>query len=137
MLRKQNIEVDQLSWTIEREHSFRGQGDGWHEAQSVMFVCPKCLKHWATLRFHGDELIWPRAQTCESCLVNDEWLPVPGSLLEEIGWGVIDTSLLNALPEVLLKREFALHLKAFDHENSGTNLQVPRQLALEDAGQEP
>jgi hypothetical protein len=40
------------------------------------------------------------------------WHPVPGSLLIEEGLCIIDESLLDALPEPLLKREFTLHERA-------------------------
>jgi hypothetical protein len=67
-----------------------------------------------------EHICWPVAQFCETCqtsptglLVKSDWCPVPGSLLVEEGWGVIDTALLNALPDSLVTREFNLHLRAY------------------------
>jgi hypothetical protein len=52
------------------------------------------------------------AQFCEDCNERDEWVPVPGSIFSEEGWGIIDDSLLAVLPEELIAREFYLHIKA-------------------------
>jgi hypothetical protein len=65
------------------------------------------------LRFDDDKYVWPVAQFCELCNERDDWIPVPGSLLHEEGWGIIDDSLLAALPEELVRREFLLHIKVY------------------------
>jgi hypothetical protein len=97
---------------VHREHSYNGQTK---VAYSHMLICPKCCQIWATLRFLQDDdgLVWPVAQFCEECASKDDWHPVPGSILKEEGWGVIDNSLLAALPPELVKREFNLHMKAY------------------------
>lgn len=119
-------------WAIEREHSFPGQGDGWHEAKSYSLHCPRCGSRWADVIFAGETLVWPVAQTCESCQVEDEWMPVPGSLLVEEGYGVIDTALLAALPEELVRREFQLHLKAYGYDTGKTETQAKGSSAQAD-----
>jgi hypothetical protein len=96
-------------WYIEREHAFNDQHN---VAVSQLLICPRCHKTWAKLEFDGDRCAWPVAQFCENCNEPDEWIPVPGSLLNEEGWGIIDDSLLAALPEELVRREFNLHIKA-------------------------
>jgi hypothetical protein len=96
---------------IHREHSF---GDQMHVACSEMLVCPRCRDVWAYLIFRDEVDCWPTAQFCENCVIaKDDWHPVPGSLLVEEGYGVIDDALLAALPYDLVKREFDLHLKAY------------------------
>jgi hypothetical protein len=113
MIRPQCIqlfdEVDDTHW-VHRDHAYADQS---HVAHSQLLVCPRCCTPWAKLRFDDDDLCWPMSQFCEHCPLRDDWHPVPGSLLVEEGWGVVDDSLLQALPLSLLKREFDLHLKAF------------------------
>ena len=101
-----------FSTLIEREHSFNNQ---LNLAKSHSLICPMCRTRWADLELQSEqcELLWPVAQTCENCQLVDEWMPVPGSLLVEEGWGVIDDSLLDALPEYMIRREFELHIKAY------------------------
>jgi hypothetical protein len=96
---------------FEREHSYNNQ---LNVAHSRVLVCPVCVASWAVIKIEGSSMVWPEAQLCAYCGVADEWMPVPGSLLVEEGWGVIDDSLLEALPEVLLRREFELHLKTYE-----------------------
>lgn len=102
---------------IHRNHSFPGLTlEGWHVAHSRLLVCPQCWNAWALLKFVDDTYAWPTAQFCKDCsppVQEFGWFPVPGSLLVEEGWGVIDSALLNALPEDLLRREFDLHMEAF------------------------
>jgi hypothetical protein len=66
----------------------------------------------------GEPFAWPRAQFCVFCsnIQTDALHPVPGSLLVQEGLDVIDNSLLEAMPEDLLIREFNLHMKALDNE---------------------
>jgi hypothetical protein len=118
MMIKATIELPEEShaiFQIEREHSFGAAG---HTARSYCLVCPSCLSIWAKFRMEGDPFCWPVAQFCRRCPVFADGLrPVPGSLLIQHGLDTIDDSLLLALPEELLIREFTLHLEALDNGN--------------------
>lgn len=97
--------------TVQRHHSF---GPDTHVAKSHTLFCPRCCQIWAILKFPDDECVWPVPQFCENCQPEEgTWQPVPGSLLAEEGYGVIDESLLVALPPDLLRREFTLHLRNY------------------------
>lgn len=76
-------------------------------------MCPTCKQVWAILQFVDEVDCWPVGQYCERCGGTSEWNPVPGSLLFEEAWGVIDDALLHALPDNLVEREFKLHLEAY------------------------
>jgi len=95
---------------VERHHSF---SNSTHVAVSTILVCPACTRTWAMLLLEGDTFAWPRSAFCGCISYADEWHPVPGSILIEEGWGVIDDSLLAALPDELVKREFQLHMQAY------------------------
>src|ERR1700691_1697357 len=87
-------------WSIEREHSY---GNSEHTAISHLLICPACQRIWAKHIIENDTLLWPVAQFCDQCPIIPSILqPVPGSLLVEEGLGLIDESLLNALPLELL-----------------------------------
>jgi|SRR6266850_4616976 len=97
------------SWYIEREHSFN---DCKQTAFSHMLVCPSCQTIWAKFIIEKDRIVWPKAQFCEQCpIISDPWHLVPGSLLVEEGWGVVDESLMEALPPELMLRELELLAK--------------------------
>lgn len=116
MIRTQMVMVEGKTYYLHRNHAFPGHTlDGWHVASSQILVCPTCWEPWAVLKFVDDQQAWPTAQFCRSCSppADNNWYPVPGSILVEEGWGVIDTALLAALPEDLLRREFNLHMKAY------------------------
>ena len=116
MIQTQLIQLG-IQWTssqyVHREHSF---ADHSHVAHSHSLICPKCETTWARLVFLNseDSFVWPESQFCERCNIKDSWHPVPGSLFIEEGWGVIDDSLLDVLPQTLLIREFHLTLKAYE-----------------------
>lgn len=118
MIRTQKIllfsEGDAVIIYVNRDHSFE---DCTYVAKSHALFCPGCQEVWAILRFVDEDEVWPVAQFCEHCVpsrfIESPWYPVPGSLLVEEGWGVIDEALLAVLPEQLLKREIKLHLKAY------------------------
>ena len=115
MIRTQQITLDGVGiFYVHREHSFGGEG---HVAHSQVLVCPMCHHNWATLKFVDEPLCWPAAQFCELCHIHERFdlHPVAGSLLVEEGFGVIDDSLLAALPPALVEREFNLHLKAYSN----------------------
>ncbi|MDX2059907.1 MAG: hypothetical protein SFV24_19010 [Gemmatimonadales bacterium] len=99
-------------FTFDRERSFPGVA-GWHVAHSRCYVCPACGEVWACQMLDGEPLMWPTAAFCRSHKITTDWCVVPGSILIEEGWGVIDTSLLAAMPPELLAYEFNLHLEAF------------------------
>lgn len=115
MIIQQTITLSMVgSFVIHREHSFGQPGEPpGHVAHSHCLFCPGCQGVWAWLKIHGETLTWPVAQSCAQCKITDPWMPVPGSILAEEGWGLVDTALLSALPEPLLQREFVLHLEAY------------------------
>ena len=110
MILHQRIMLHDRVWDIVRHHSFN---DSTHVPVSHILVCPACTRTWAMLQLEGDTFCWPRAAFCGCIQHTDEWHPVPGSLLVEEGWGVIDDALLEGLPAELVRREFDLHLKAY------------------------
>lgn len=121
MIRAQKVVVqvgsEWLVTRVHREHSFHQQT---HVAKSHALFCPACQEVWAILKFEDDDddYVWPVAQFCEhhkpeGLTKQSGWFPVPGSILVEEGWGVIDDSLLRALPKELLRREFDLHVRAY------------------------
>ena len=110
MIRHQRVMLNDQLWQIGRHHSFAGET---HVAISHILVCPACTRVWALLQFLDEPFAWPRAAFCGCVHHADEWHPVPGSLLCEEGYGTIDDSLLSALPDSLIQREFQLHLKAY------------------------
>lgn len=121
---KQNIwlrEGDPNHWNVERQLSWESDGTGYHVARSMALVCPTCGSRWAILRMENEEDTWPVAAFCTKHPKIREWQPVPGSILVEVGYGVIDEPLLAKLPLELLKREFELHLKAYGESNDTTN----------------
>lgn len=117
MIRTQKIVLfggeEPMIFHVHRHHSF---GPDTHVAKSHALFCPGCQTVWAILKFVDDNEVWPVAQFCERCrppAFEAGWFPVPGSILVEEGWGVVDESLLTALPPELVKREFTLHLGAY------------------------
>src|SRR6266850_1600836 len=103
------------SWYIEREHSFN---DCKQTAFSHMLVCPSCQTIWAKFIIEKDRIVWPKAQFCEQCpIISDPWHLVPGSLLVEEGWGVVDESLMEALPPELMLRELELYMKTLKEDS--------------------
>lgn len=126
-LREQIISLDSRCpedgvYRLEREHSWEVEFGSYHVAVSHCLFCPACGRIWATLSFPDETLIWPRAAFCAHCSrFAGAWDPTPGSLLYEEGWGVIDVALLAALPSVLVRREFLLHVNRVEKENDNRN----------------
>lgn len=113
-----------------RPRSYESGYGGWMWAYSILLICPRCKQYWAELTFEGDKDSWPRSAYCEHCAVVDKWHPVPGSVFVEEGWGVIDTTLLNTLPDWLVKREFNLHMRTYEQlASSPFHLEEPNQCA--------
>jgi hypothetical protein len=119
---KRTLFIEGSYYQIEQEHSFRGYDfDGWYSVWSVALVCPGCVRVWAMLTVAEAQRHVAVNQYCARCrpAKDEHWLvknAPPGSILHEEGLGVIDTALLEALPDVLLKREFELHLASLERE---------------------
>jgi hypothetical protein len=97
-------------WVIQRNHSWSSEGSlPDHVAQSLILICPHCLKTWAILEIEGDPLFDARMVPCHNHPPVEPFAPVPGSILTEEGIGRIDIELLAVLPPELLEREFHLH----------------------------
>jgi hypothetical protein len=89
-----------------------------HRVFSGAMFCPMCRRVWAELALEGRGFFEPRAVSCEPCNYRDDLHPVPGSILDNrsiCGTAGIDTALLKALPEEILRHEFNLHLKAYSN----------------------
>lgn len=93
---------------------------GWSFVESTAFACPVCFKTWAVLLFDTSE---PRFIT--SCCLQHRGQGKPrydrfdASIIPDIGapgYGLIDFSLLEALPPELLKREALIHLQQAERE---------------------
>src|SRR6266849_624663 len=102
------------TWLVSREDSIRG-----YPAYSGVMFCPVCCLIWAKLTIEtGEFTLFRGARTipCEkhSQACHEDRRPVAGSLLDNPTANGIDEPLLAALPPDLLKREFDLHLKAFE-----------------------
>lgn len=82
------------------------EGGNLQVSRSAAFVCPSCLNVWARSYNLGDKPEYQIvAKHCEGC--GGE---LAGSLLDH------DPVLLDYLPDLLLRREVALHFKWFDRE---------------------
>jgi len=95
---------------------------GGYPVYSGLMVCPVCEAVWA-------RLVWSslldkpykeiRGFMCYSCAAeNPHYLhpdlrPVGGSLLDNPTTGGVNYALLDAMPEVLVRREFQLHLEFY------------------------
>lgn len=100
-------------WGVKREDFCLG-----YPVYSGVLVCPLCCQPWARLTAEGCPAHEPRMVSCTDCQWHHpgyEFLhPVPGSLIDNPTIGGVDWPLLDVLPEVLLRREFLLTLKAWD-----------------------
>lgn len=95
-----------------------------YRIRNIIFVCPICWLRWATITSEEYERrahIQPT--TCVGCGESDlrerkvRFLdPVPGSILgnSSISSTGVDWGLLSVLPEALLRREFRLHMDAWE-----------------------
>lgn len=119
MIRTQSIsffredDAPKPTYYVHREHAFHSGYGGWMVPVSYLLVCPQCFETWGMVKYLEDRQAWPVSQYCAACGVKDDWHPVPGSILLEEAYGTIDTALLAALPEELIRREFDLHMKAY------------------------
>jgi|HubBroStandDraft_5_1064220.scaffolds.fasta_scaffold76305_3 hypothetical protein len=105
--------------------SIEGTGGGWIEKlkwqngyllRSRLLVCPRCRATWATVLVEGDLDAFPVTAGCYPCNWSNELFNVPGSILWSTETNELtDWTLLEALPEALVKRELELHLKVFSN----------------------
>ena len=110
MIRRMTIVLENLQcFDLEREDSC----DGYPVFPGVMF-CPICCSIWARLYYQGENLYEPRMIPCEAhaAACHPDLRPVAGSLIDNPTINGYDKPLLEALPEVLLRREFELHMKS-------------------------
>lgn len=107
--------MDGREWDVDRPEFYGG-----YSVRSRALVCPMCLETWATMRvLEGPHHIYDVCTTpCETCIRAAHHIlhPVPGSLIDDWrGLGTWDDDLLDALPAELVKREFELTMKAWEH----------------------
>jgi hypothetical protein len=97
-------------WSLSRDPFSQG-----YPVYSGLMVCPECCQIWAKLTIEGEPFYEARSIPCVNHPTHShpDLRPVPGSLLDNPTCNGIDESLLAALPEDLLRREFDLHLKAY------------------------
>jgi hypothetical protein len=112
-----------VGFLIEREDFCNG-----YPVYSGSFFCTVCLTEWARLTWEEDAGNIPirtyeiRGLVCTSCVKNarralhPDLSPVPGSLGHNTTLNNYDVTLLEDLPEPLIKREFALHMEYFPNE---------------------
>lgn len=94
-----------------------------HPVPSQLLVCPTCYEVWAKLLWIDDRIARPQLAPCVKCpSIPDNSQPYRGSLLpfDLFGHTGYNQSLLEALPEMLLRREFNLTLEAFENDNSSS-----------------
>lgn len=108
-----------LNVDLEREPFAWQEGRGGWPITSQVMICPFCLDQWAILVVEGKDYHRPDGVSCTLCARSTDSHPIPGSLLDIPGTGAIDCTLLDALPESLVKREFDLHLKAAFNVHNG------------------
>ena len=104
--------------------SIQGTGGGWIEKlkwqngyllRSRLLICPRCRATWATVLVDGDLDAFPVTAGCYPCNWSNELFNIPGSILWSTETNELtDWTLLEALPETLVKRELELHVKAFN-----------------------
>lgn len=80
-------------------------------------VCPACLDVWAIMQTENDRNVYGiESQFCAGCRTEYS-LGVPGSLLDDRMSWTVDWDLIDYLPEVLLKREFELHVRMIEKDS--------------------
>ena len=116
-LKDLQVLVARVSFTFKCEtHS------GGYPIYPGVMICPVCLRQWASIKwadFIPGQYQEVRGFMCYSCaLAHPEHLhpdlrPVGGSLLDNPTVNGVNYALLDAMPEVLLRREFVLHLEFY------------------------
>lgn len=100
---------------------------GWRP-HSRYKVCPVCLLHWCTITVGKGPPYSVEGQNCTMCpSLNPSiyGVPIPGSLLEDIGSQTVDWDLLDFLPLDLVRRELLLTIEAFTRDYRSNNPPVP------------
>lgn len=96
-------------WTIQRPRLLNG-----YHLVSAVLVCPVCTRIWCRLACDNN-LAFHEARTspCSECCSagHPDLRPVAGSILDNQNCNTWDYDLLDRLPEDLLRREFALHMR--------------------------
>lgn len=99
---------------FERDKFTWSEGRGGYPVVSKAIVCPICLQVWARMPIISNSIFYSlEGISCINCGRSTWRNPVPGSLLDSTMTNDIDWSLIELLPEPLLRREFLLHLKVF------------------------
>jgi hypothetical protein len=100
-------------WSCDRDPFSQG-----YPVQSGLFICPECCHLWAKLTLAKETNFYEaRSIPCHRhpSYSHPDLRPVPGSILDNPSCNGIDLPLLMSMPEDLLRREFDLHLKAYQH----------------------
>lgn len=91
---------------------------------NFLLVCPVCQQTWAILEYlQREDWLLPIPAVCKECPFPPALAGIPGRvpgslLIDYNSAGCIDWSLLERLPEPLLRREFDLHLAWFTRQES-------------------
>jgi hypothetical protein len=89
---------------------------GWSDLRSIAFWCPRCAEVWAIAQLEGREEVLPEPQLCSRH--PPEWYcPCPGSLI--LGIDILDSGMLEGMPEPLLRREALLCLAQVKENENG------------------
>lgn len=100
--------------SFEREDFTWSEGRGGFPVISKAIICPYCLEVWARMAVDFAPFGYSvEPVSCVYCNRSTDRHPVPGSLLDSGMTNDIDWSLIELLPEALLRREFLLHLRTF------------------------
>lgn len=82
-----------------------------------LVFCPVCHECWAEIVPEGVTTKWSKLVLCIYCSADDE-ITTPGSILNDQFCNMwLNRTLLNALPDHLVIREFELSLKLFEVES--------------------
>lgn len=107
---------ENLFFSVERVGAWQhNDSEGWTSARNLGFVCPVCCKVWGILSGLEGELVF--VTSCCRRHAGHNPARVDGSLLYSYSifeYGNFDQALLAAMPAVLVRREFELHLNHFE-----------------------
>lgn len=102
-------------WTVEGyPFGETNMEDGFYiNRPSLAVYCDRCGRGWATIELPGlNRKFHPRALPCKHCprIFLDDF---PGSL-----WANWDQAFIEAMPDLLVEREYIIHLADYDKEIS-------------------